>query len=178
MKDLWESKTSKFVPRLSTRSKKEGSMNPEQNVVSISQWSLPKNVEPLNFILFLKDFIYLFLEKGEGKEKERERNINVWSSLTCSHWEPGPQPRHVPWLGMEPPTLWFTGPCSIHWAIPARAQFYFDCTFAIKEHDLQTKKNKWNMVQRYLKSMRADKIRENKVNSQKIHKQIPEYRKN
>ena len=27
---------------------------------------------------FLKDFIYLFLERGEGKEKERERNIDVW----------------------------------------------------------------------------------------------------
>ena len=27
---------------------------------------------------FLKDFIYLFLERGEGKEKERERHINVW----------------------------------------------------------------------------------------------------
>ena len=26
---------------------------------------------------FFKDFIYLFLEKGEGREKERERNINV-----------------------------------------------------------------------------------------------------
>ena len=24
--------------------------------------------------LFLKDFIYLFSERGEGKEKERERN--------------------------------------------------------------------------------------------------------
>ena len=24
-----------------------------------------------------KDFIYLFLERGEGREKERERNINV-----------------------------------------------------------------------------------------------------
>ena len=30
---------------------------------------------------FLKDFIYLFLERGEGKEKERERNINVWLYL-------------------------------------------------------------------------------------------------
>ena len=30
-----------------------------------------------------KDFIYLFLERGEGKEKERERNINVWLPLTC-----------------------------------------------------------------------------------------------
>ena len=26
---------------------------------------------------FFKDFIYLFLERGEGREEERERNINV-----------------------------------------------------------------------------------------------------
>ena len=26
---------------------------------------------------FLKDFIYLFLERGEGREKEREGNIDV-----------------------------------------------------------------------------------------------------
>ena len=31
--------------------------------------------------VFLKNFIYLFLERGKGKEKERERNINVWLSL-------------------------------------------------------------------------------------------------
>ena len=36
-----------------------------------------------HFILFLKDFIYLFLEREEGKKKERERNINVWLLLTC-----------------------------------------------------------------------------------------------
>ena len=35
------------------------------------------------YILFFKDFIYLFLEGGEGKEKERERNIEVWLPLTC-----------------------------------------------------------------------------------------------
>ena len=28
------------------------------------------------FSLFIKDFIYLFLETGEGREKERERNID------------------------------------------------------------------------------------------------------
>ena len=33
--------------------------------------------------IFFKDFIYLFLERGEGKEKEREKNINVWLPLTC-----------------------------------------------------------------------------------------------
>ena len=39
---------------------------------------------------FLKDFIYLFLERGEGREEERERNINVrekhWS--VASHTRP------------------------------------------------------------------------------------------
>ena len=25
-----------------------------------------------------KDFIYLFLQRGEGREKEREKNIDVW----------------------------------------------------------------------------------------------------
>ena len=34
------------------------------------------------YYIFLKDFIYLFLEGGEGREKERERNISVWLPLT------------------------------------------------------------------------------------------------
>ena len=33
--------------------------------------------------------------------------------------EPGLQPRHVPWLGIELEALCFTGQRSIHWAIPA-----------------------------------------------------------
>ena len=29
--------------------------------------------------------------------------------LSCGpHWGPGPQPRHVPWLVIEPATFWFT----------------------------------------------------------------------
>ena len=36
------------------------------------------------------------------------------------YWGPGPQPRHVPWLGIEPATLWFTGQHSVHWATPPR----------------------------------------------------------
>ena len=50
--------------------------------------------------------------------------------LHAPYWRPGPQPRHVPWLGIKPVTLWFTGQHSIHWATPARAQrdffIYFD----------------------------------------------------
>ena len=41
------------------------------------------------FVCF-KDFIYLFLERGEGKEKERERNINMW--LLLMHPPLGTQP--------------------------------------------------------------------------------------
>ena len=29
-------------------------------------------------IIFVKDFIYLFLERSKDREKERERNSNVW----------------------------------------------------------------------------------------------------
>ena len=33
--------------------------------------------------IFLKDFIYSFLERGEEQENERERIINVWLPLVC-----------------------------------------------------------------------------------------------
>ena len=58
----------------------------------------------LNIIIF-KDFIYLFLERGEGREKERERYINVWLPLAhpllgtwpttqamCPDWELNQRP--------------------------------------------------------------------------------------
>ena len=71
-------------------------------------------------------FIY-FWERGEGRKKHRERNINVWLPLTCApHWGPGPQPRHVSWLGIEPVTLWFPGWHSIQWVTSTRAK---NCTF-------------------------------------------------
>ena len=43
--------------------------------------------------------------------------------LHAPSWGPGLQRRHVPWLGIKPVTLWFTGRHSIHWATPARAIF-------------------------------------------------------
>ena len=45
------------------------------------------------YIYILKDFIYLFLERGEGTEKEKD--INMWLPLTHPHQGPGLQPRHV-----------------------------------------------------------------------------------
>ena len=46
-------------------------------------------------------------------------------------WGPGPQPRHEPWLGIEPATLWVAGRHSIHWATPARAIFFFSLHFLL-----------------------------------------------
>ena len=36
------------------------------------------------------------------------------SYLPPPYWRPGPQPKHVPWLGVEPAPLWFAGQHSIH----------------------------------------------------------------
>ena len=47
------------------------------------------------------------------------------SCLLCApYWEPGPQPRHVPCLGVEPVHP-LTGPRSIHWATSVRADLVF-----------------------------------------------------
>ena len=54
-------------------------------------------------VLFIYLFIYLLLERWEGRK--RERNINAWlPPMRSPHWGPGPKPRHVPWLGIEPAT--------------------------------------------------------------------------
>ena len=71
------------------------------------------------YFIFKKDFIF----RQREEEGERERNINVWLPLCAPYWGPGPQPRHVPWLGIKPATLRFTGWHSIHWITPARAIF-------------------------------------------------------
>ena len=56
---------------------------------------------------FFQDFIYLFLEKREGRKKRRRETLMCESSFDglsiC------PQPTHVPWLGIELVTFWFTG---------------------------------------------------------------------
>ena len=73
---------------------------------------------------FFKDFIYLFYERGEWKEKEKERNMCGCPPHDPT-WEPGLQPRHVPWPGSEPATFQCSGRCSIHWATPARTRLYY-----------------------------------------------------
>ena len=43
--------------------------------------------------------------------------------------EPALKPRHVPWVGIELESLWFTGQHSSHWAMPAGAAFFFLAEF-------------------------------------------------
>ena len=71
-------------------------------------------------IFFLR--FYLFLERGEGRKRGRETSVYD-CLLHTPYWRLGPQPRHVPWLGVEAATLWFTGWHSTHWATPARVCF-------------------------------------------------------
>ena len=62
----------------------------------------PTTMKAEGHLCFKKDFIYLFLERGEGRENKRERNIGVrgkhWSVASCMRlvWGPNLQPRHVP----------------------------------------------------------------------------------
>ena len=44
---------------------------------SLSLWKKLLSPNSYQCRLFFKDFIYLFLERGEGREKDRERNIDV-----------------------------------------------------------------------------------------------------
>ena len=58
-------------------------------------------------LLFKKYFFkFIFRERGRG-EKERETSVCGCLS-SVPYWGPGLQPRHVPWLGIEPATVWFT----------------------------------------------------------------------
>ena len=61
-----------------------------------------------NFTLFLSRF-YLFIFRD--RERGRETSKCHGHSRT-PYWGPGPQPRHVPQLGLEPAIFWFAGWCS------------------------------------------------------------------
>ena len=71
-----------------------------------------------------KDCIYLFSERKGGREREGEKHQCVVASYAPPRG-PGPQPRHVPQLGIEPVTHCFTGRHSLHRAMPARAQNFW-----------------------------------------------------
>ena len=66
------------------------------------------SLSPLSFLFFFKDFIYLFLERGERKEREKERNINVWLPLTRPLVGTWPTTQACALTGNWTSNLWFT----------------------------------------------------------------------
>ena len=75
------------------------------------------------FLSFLK-ILFIFGEGEGGRKRGRDTSL-CGCLLNTPYWGPSPQSRHVPWLGIEPATRWFTGQCSVHWATPARNDFFF-----------------------------------------------------
>ena len=82
------------------------------------KWSIDSALLPLycyemkrTDIYFFKILFILFLDRGRKRRRER----SVCGCLShAPYWGPGPQPRYVPWLGIEPGTLWFAGWHPVH----------------------------------------------------------------
>ena len=70
------------------------------------------------FYLFLK---ILFISR-KGETHQSTRGTSTGCPLHTPNRGPGPQPRHVPWLGIKPVTFWIAGQHSVHWATPTRAE--------------------------------------------------------
>ena len=77
--------------------------------------------------LFIFIFIFEFRGRGRAGEREGEKHWCEKYWLVASHMYPKSglnlQPRHVPWLGIEPVTFQFLGQCptKLHWS----GQTYF-----------------------------------------------------
>ena len=95
-------------------------VNPLVHSLCSIDWAIPARALG---DFFFKDFIYLFLER-RGR---REKNIDVWdkhpsvASCNAPNCRPAPQPRHMPWPGIELVTFPYAGWHPTHWASPVRA---------------------------------------------------------
>ena len=95
---------------------------------------------------FFKDFIlFIFRQRGREGEREGEKSQCVVASRAPPTGDLAHNPvRHVPWLGIKPATLWFSGRCSIHWATPARATKLLQCIKYEKQKCIQHTDQKVN----------------------------------
>ena len=63
----------------------------------------------INHTIYTTFIIIIIIIRERGREGERGRETSMCGCLSHGpHWGPGLQPRHVPWLGIEPATVWFT----------------------------------------------------------------------
>ena len=109
-------------------------LNPNTDLSTKELFALRHYIIVVQYFVFLKNLtlmrrvtfylFYFFREKRRERGREGE-NINVWLPLSAPNWGPGLQPRHVPWLGIEPAAFWFKGRHSIQ---SHTAQGYF-CIF-------------------------------------------------
>ena len=80
---------------------------------------------PIQYASFKKKkkILFLFRERGREKQGEKHRCTRYfdWSPLACPQLGTWPASQACALTRNEPPTSWFTGPCSIHWAILSRA---------------------------------------------------------
>ena len=121
------------------------------NFVLVVTWLFISFFSADVFYIFFSSIFYLFIFRERSKEGERgretlmcERYIELLPLSHTTNWEPGPQPRHVPWLGMELATFWFTGRHSIHWATPARVAFHFMTVCCLPNYSINSAINqKW-----------------------------------
>ena len=91
-------------------------LDPKRNTPRRIIIKMPKVKDKERIFLLL----LIFREREREGEREGEKHQCVVASRAPPTGGPGPHPRHVPWLGIEPATLWFAGRHSIHWATPAR----------------------------------------------------------
>ena len=81
-----------------------------------------------NFLLtpISKKILFIFREEGRetGREGEKhwcEREKSIGCLFHPSWQGLDPQPRHMPWPGIEPTTLYFSEWCPTYWPTPDRA---------------------------------------------------------
>ena len=79
------------------------------------------------------NILFIFREGKGGRNRWKHQCVVASHHHPPLGAWPGPQPRRVHWLGIEPVTLRFIGGHSIHWATPARALVKFKFQINNKE---------------------------------------------